>query len=87
MEKFLVELVHNFQNMNGLPLIVGGDFNLIRSMSECNKEMALNKWSRFFNAIIENWELKELEMHGRRYTWSNDHTAPTRKNWIEYFSL
>ena len=48
-------------------------------MDECNKEVALNKWSRLFNAIIENWELKELEMPGRRYTWSNNHVEPTLK--------
>ena len=78
-ENFLVELVHIFQNRNGLPLVVGGDFNLIRSMDECNKVLALNKWSRLFNAIIENWEIKELEMPGRRYTWSNNHVEPTLK--------
>ena len=78
-ENFLVELVHVFQNRNGLPLICGGDFNLIRKISECNKDNVLNKWSKLFNAVIEHWEMQEIELAGRRYTWSNNHVMPTLK--------
>ena len=78
-EEFLVELVHIFHNRSGLPLIVGGDFNLIRKGSECNKEIVLNRWCKLFNAVIENWELKEIETPGRRFTWSNNQQDPTMK--------
>ena len=41
--------MHVFQTCNSLPLIMVGDFNLIRSIYECNKE-------------IEFWWIKEVEM-------------------------
>ena len=62
-----------------MPLIVGGYFYIIRKTSECNKDIALNKWSRLSNVVIENWEFKEIEMAGRRYTWSNNREHPTLK--------
>jgi hypothetical protein len=76
-EKFLVDLVHVFSHR--MCLLVGGDFNLITKVSEWNKPMALSKWTRLFNAIIEHGELKEIEMDGRRYTWSNNQMNPTLK--------
>ena len=64
---FLVELVHIFSSSN-VPLLVGGDFNLIRRSNESSKQRRISKWSRLFNAIIENWNMKDIEIPGRRFT-------------------
>jgi L-lysine 2,3-aminomutase len=60
-----------------LPMLIGGDFNFIRFPSEKNKEMRRSKWSSMFNAIINTYELKEVEMSGGQFTWSNNHLNPT----------
>ena len=72
---FLVEFVH-ILNLNQLPILIGGDFNIIRRMSDRNKVKKLSKWSNIFNAIIEHWGLKELELSGRSFTWSNNQRDP-----------
>ena len=74
-EYFLVELVH-ICNSNTFPIIVGGDFNIIRKRGESNRNKPLNKWSTLFNAIIENWKIKEVELNGRVFTWSNNQENP-----------
>lgn len=35
------------------------------------------RWPNLFNAVIESLELREIEMTGRQYTWSNDLDPPT----------
>jgi hypothetical protein len=50
-EEFLVELGDICCNQN-LPMLIGGDFNILRFSSDNNKVMRRNKWSDLFNAII-----------------------------------
>jgi hypothetical protein len=47
-----------------LPLLIGGDFNIIRFSSEKNKGMRNNRWSDMFNAIINTYSLREIHMSG-----------------------
>ena len=51
---FLVDLVH-ILNLNQLPILIGGDFNIIRRMYDRNKVRKLSKWTSIFNSIIEHW--------------------------------
>ena len=69
-EKFLTELVQAC-NKEKLPIMVGGDFNIIRNPSEKNNDKFNNRWPFLFNAIIDSLDLRELEMSGRKYTWEN----------------
>jgi hypothetical protein len=66
-------------NCNKHPFVLAGDFNLIRKASESNKVTKGSKWTGIFNAIIEHWELKDLEIAGRFFTWSNNHSEPLFK--------
>lgn len=59
------------------PMILGGDFNIIRKISVKNKPFTLNKWSHLFNSIIETSGLKELPLQGRLFTWANKLEDPT----------
>lgn len=59
------------------PMIIGGDFNIIRKTSEKNKPCVLPKWSFIFNSIIETSGLKELPLQGRMFTWANNLEDPT----------
>jgi hypothetical protein len=60
-----------------LPLLIGGDFNILRFSSEKNKGMRNNRWSDMFNAIINTYALREIQMSGGQYTWSNNQSVPT----------
>jgi len=54
-----------------LPILVGGDFNMIRRREEKNNDNFDARWSFMFNAIIESLDLKEIELTGRQFTWAN----------------
>jgi len=72
--EFLAEL-SNFCSSNKDPLIIGGDFNIIRFSSEKNKG-GLHKHSGLFNSVINSFELIDVHMNGGKYTWSNNQTPP-----------
>jgi hypothetical protein len=59
------------------PVLIGGDFNIIRFSSEKNKCMRTNKWTDMFNSIINTYALREIHLSGGQYTWSNNQKDPT----------
>jgi exonuclease III len=70
-EIFLSELARMCDTEN-LPLLVGGDFNIIRNQSEKNNNRYNNRWPSLFNAVINSLDLRELELSGRQFTWANN---------------
>lgn len=62
-ESFLPELV-NTCSVESLPLMVGGDFNIIRSPSEKNNNRYEDRWPFLFNAVINSLDLRELQLSG-----------------------
>jgi hypothetical protein len=64
-------------NTETLPILIGGDFNILRSPSEKNNDRFDHHWSFLFNAVIDGLDLRELHMLGRRYTWANTRDNPT----------
>jgi exonuclease III len=75
-EQFLREL-STICAKNDLPMIVGGDFNILRYSSEKNKTFYANKFSDMFNWIINSYGLREITLNGGRFTWSNNQADPT----------
>ena len=67
---FLAELVRICEGET-LPMLVGGDFNIIRRQEEKNNSNFNARWPFIFNTIIESLELKELCLSGRQYTWAS----------------
>jgi hypothetical protein len=54
--------------------LIAGDFNLIyRAEDKNNSNYNCAMISRFINDLA----IKELPLHGRKYTWSNQHDSPT----------
>jgi hypothetical protein len=45
-------------------MLIGGNFNILIFSSEKNKNIRRSKWSSLFNAIINTYELREIEMSG-----------------------
>jgi hypothetical protein len=60
-----------------LPLIVGGDYNILRHLSEKNNTNYDARWPFLFNAVIDGLNLKELEMSGHEFTLANNLASPT----------
>jgi hypothetical protein len=58
---FLTELAH-FYSANTEPLLIGGDFNLIRYANERNTNNRVHRHSGMFNTLIHLYELRELIM-------------------------
>lgn len=54
------------------PIILGGDFNLVRSISDKSNGIVNFRWIDLFNDWISKWGLIKLELKNRRYTWTNN---------------
>lgn len=78
-----------------MPLMVAGDFNVTLNLQDrSNLNHHVNQM-RGFRGLIEQLELIDLPLHGRRYTWSNERENPTfvrldkflvSTEWIHSFS-
>jgi len=73
---FLSELVRTCQQ-NTLPTLIGGDFNIMRHNKEKNKDNFNPRWPFLFNDVIDSFDLREIELTGRQFTWANFLTDPT----------
>ena len=60
-----------------LPILVGGDFNIIRRQEGKNHDNFDGRWSFMFNMIIECPDLREIDLTGRQFTWANSLPIPT----------
>ena len=58
---FLREVV-NLAKENPHPMIIGGDFNLLRYPHEKSKGRFDNHWPFLFNAVIDSLDLREVSM-------------------------
>jgi hypothetical protein len=75
-ENFLSELERMCDTEN-LPLLLGGDFNIIRNQSEKNNNSYNDRWPSLFNVVINSLDLGELELFSRQFTWANNLQVPT----------
>jgi exonuclease III len=74
--EFLAELVRLCDNET-LPLLLAGDFNILRRPEDKSNDNFNPRWPFMFNAIIENLNLREIVLSGRQYTWASRRTVPT----------
>jgi endonuclease/exonuclease/phosphatase (EEP) superfamily protein YafD len=72
---FLEEVSSKVANTD-LPIIMGGDFNLLRRAQDKNNDRV--NWARLelFNDHIGHWGLREIPRSGARYTWTNKQLNP-----------
>lgn len=74
-ELFLTEISNVCSH--SYPMLIGGDFNILRFSSEKNKNFKVNKFSDMFNYIINSHELRDIHITGGLFTWSNNQSEPT----------
>lgn len=75
-EDFLDEMLVTCSNVD-VPYIIGGDFNIIRGVQEKNKKRGNLKFVAKFNNVINSLGLREIDMGGGKYTWTNKQRHPT----------
>lgn len=73
--EFLAEIQSKVQSTQ-IPILLGGDFNLIRRMEEKSSGNVNAHMMEAFNEMISVTELKEIQRSGSRYTWSNKQKPP-----------
>ena len=74
--QFLLDLDARCAGCPG-PWMLLGDFNMIlRAAEKINNNLNRTMMNRF-RQFVDDQELKEMYMHGRKFTWSNERTVPT----------
>lgn len=73
---FLQELRAIRRDSTG-PWVVAGDFNLIYWAADKNNHNLDRAMMGQFRRLIDDLELKEVDLLGRRFTWSNKRASPT----------
>jgi hypothetical protein len=66
---FVRDLV-NLTKDNLYPIIIGGDFNLLIFAHENSKGRFDNHWLFLFNVVIDSFDLREVTMIARQFTWT-----------------
>lgn len=74
--EFLEEL-RSIQNQITCPWMIAGDFNLILDAADKNNHRINRRNLGRFRRFVDEMELKDIFLHGRRYTWSNERENPT----------
>jgi hypothetical protein len=69
--EFIRELHEIMDSWQG-PIIIGGDFNLVRSTAEKRNGNINFRWADLFNDWINKWALIDLELGNRKFTWTNN---------------
>jgi exonuclease III len=69
----------------GLPIVLGGDLNLIRNEAEKNSDNYNHSLMDLFNNFIGGHHLREVVRAGPKYTWSNKWVNPIMVNLDRFF--
>lgn len=76
--QFLANMKTAYQQFpQDTPVFLGGDFNLIAQASDKSNNNISRRGITAFRGFINDLQLKDLYLQGRRYTWSNDQARAT----------
>ena len=67
----------NLAHDNPHPILIGGDFNMLRFPHEKSQGRFDGHWTFLFNAVIDSLHLREVHLTGRQFTWANSLPEPT----------
>jgi hypothetical protein len=66
-QDFIDELHSIMEKWQG-PTLIGGDFNLVRFVSDKSNGVINHRWADSFNDWISRWRLVELDFNNKAYT-------------------
>jgi hypothetical protein len=72
---FLDELESVMISWQG-PILIRGDFNLVRFISDKSNGVINHRWEDSFNNLIDKWGLIELSANNKKFTWTNNQDSP-----------
>jgi hypothetical protein len=72
---FLEELDGILANWHG-PILIGGDFNLVRNQKEKSNGVVNFHHVNAFNKLINKWGLIEIRDPNRSFSWTNNQKSP-----------
>jgi hypothetical protein len=75
-DDFILEL-SSFCANKVLPILMGGDFNLVRNNKDRNQGQGDPRLMNLFNEFIGTYQLRDIFVSGVKYTWSNKQRNPT----------
>jgi hypothetical protein len=75
-EQLLSDLANICSNIK-IPTLIGGDYNILIFSGEKNRNFSCNRFTDMFNWIINTFELRDLNLNGGVYTWSNNQEDST----------
>jgi exonuclease III len=84
--EFLEEIQNEILDLD-LPIVLGGDFNLVRKVEEKSSGNVDVHLMDAFNDMINNSNLRESFRSGSRYTWSNKRNPQSCVFLIEFWFL
>ena len=73
--EFIAEL-HDTMTSASYPILICGDFNLIRNETEKSDGQINHQAALLFNEWINRWALMEISISNRVFTWSNNQISP-----------
>lgn len=59
------------------PWMITGDFNLMLGTRDNNNDNINRRNIGRFRRFVDEMEIKDVHLHGRSYTWSNERDHPT----------
>jgi hypothetical protein len=71
-----LEEIQNKIMATEIPIMLGGDFNLVRRIEEKSSRNINVPLMDAFNEMIDNTALREVQRSGSRYTWTNKQIPP-----------
>jgi hypothetical protein len=74
--QFLQELL-DFRTLCSGPWLFTGDFNMIYQAADKNNANLNRALMGRFRRFLDDCLLKEIPLHGRKFTWSNERSSPT----------
>ena len=93
--EFVAEL-HGILESVSYPVLVCGDFNLVRQQSDKSNGVINPQFAFLFNDWVNKWALLEIPISNRSFTWSNNQSNPifaildrvfTSVDWDMHFPL
>jgi endonuclease/exonuclease/phosphatase family metal-dependent hydrolase len=72
------EELRQIKQMSEPKWLIMRDFNLIYRSCDKSNGIVNRRLMNSFRSILDELEVKEVHLHGRRYTWSSGTTNPTQ---------
>ena len=72
---FLDELEYVMNIWQG-PILIGGDFNLVRFSRNKSNGIINHRWADSFNCWVDKWTLIELNASNKKFMWTNNQDRP-----------